>query len=315
MRAAVVREYGPPGVVRVEELEDPVPGPQDVLVRVRATAVTSGDARIRGARFPRGFAPFGRLALGVRRPRRPVLGITFSGVVEAVGSKVTGVSVGDEVAGATGARMGTHAELVAVRASKVVPIPAGVSHDDAAGVLFGGTTALVYLRDKATVRPGSSVLVIGASGAVGTTAVQLARNAGATVTGVCSGANADLVRSLGAAHVVDHTTTDVTTLPERYDVVLDTVGTLSAASGRRLLTDDGVLLLVVASLGDMLRVHRDVKAGPAPERVEDVRELLDLVASGRLRVVLDAVLPLDEVVAAHERVDSGRKVGNLLLHP
>jgi NADPH:quinone reductase-like Zn-dependent oxidoreductase len=315
MRAAVVREYGPPGVVRVEELEDPVPGPQDVLVRVRATAVTSGDARIRGARFPRGFAPFARLALGVRRPRRPVLGITYSGVVEAIGSKVTGVSVGDEVAGSTGARMGTHAELVAVRASKVVPIPAGVSHDDAAGVLFGGTTALVYLRDKAAVRPGSSVLVIGASGAVGTNAVQLARNAGATVTGVCSGANAELVRSLGATHVVDHTTTDVTTLPERYDVVLDTVGTLSAVSGRRLLTDGGVLLLVVASLGDMLRVHRDVKAGPAPERVEDVRELLDLVASGRLRVVLDAVLPLDEVVAAHERVDSGRKVGNLLLHP
>lgn len=315
MRAAVVREYGPPGVVRVEELEDPVPGPQDVLVRVRATAVTSGDARIRGARFPRGFAPFARLALGVRRPRRPVLGITYSGVVEAIGSKVTGVSVGDEVAGSTGARMGTHAELVAVRASKVVPIPAGVSHDDAAGVLFGGTTALVYLRDKAAVRPGSSVLVIGASGAVGTNAVQLARNAGATVTGVCSGANAELVRSLGATHVVDHTTTDVTTLPERYDVVLDTVGTLSAASGRRLLTDGGVLLLAVASLGDMLRVHRDVKAGPAPERVEDVRELLDLVASGRLRVVLDAVLPLDEVAAAHERVDSGRKVGNLLLHP
>lgn len=315
MRAAVVHEYGPPGVVRVEEVKDPVPGPRDVLVRVRATAVTSGDARIRGARFPRGFAPFARLALGLRRPRRRVLGLTFSGVVEAAGSEVSDVSVGDEVAGATGARMGTHAELVAVRASKVVPVPAGVSLDDAAGVLFGGTTALCYLRDKARLRPGSSVLVVGASGAVGTNAVQLARNAGATVTGVCSGANADLVRSLGATHVVDHTTTDVTTLPERYDVVLDAVGALSSASGRRLLTDGGVLLLVVASLGEMLRPHRDVKAGPAPERVEDMRELLDLVAAGRLRVVLDAVLPLDEVATAHERVDSGRKVGNLLLHP
>jgi NADPH:quinone reductase-like Zn-dependent oxidoreductase len=321
MRAAVVREYGPPGVVRVEEVPDPVPGPQDVLVRVRATAVTSGDARIRGARFPRGFAALGRVALGVRRPRRPVLGLTFSGVVEAVGSKVTDVSVGDEVAGTTGTRMGTHAELVVVRASKVVPLPAGVSHDDAAGVLFGGTTALYYLRDKArlkgrvTVRPGSSVLVVGASGAVGTNAVQLARNAGATVTGVCSGANADLVRSLGATHVVDHTTTDVTTLPERYDVVLDTVGTLSPASGRPLLADGGVLLLAVASLGETLRARGDVKAGPAPERVEDMRELLDLVAAGRLRVVLDRVLPLDEVAAAHERVDSGRKVGNLVLHP
>ncbi len=315
MRAAVVHEYGAPGVVRVVDIDTPTPGPRDVLVRVHSTAVTAADSRIRGARFPRGFGPFARLVFGLRRPRRPVLGNTFSGVVEAVGSKVDGISVGDEVAGATGLRMGTHAEYAAVPASRVVARPAGVGHDDAAGVLFGGTTALFFLRDKASVGAGTTVLVNGASGAIGTSAVQLAKHLGATVTGVTSGANADLVRSLGADHVVDYTTTDLASLPERYDVVLDTVGTLSPTSGRRLLADGGVLLLAVADLGETLRARGDVRAGSAPERAEDARELLDLVASGALRVVIDRVVPLDEVVAAHERVDSGRKVGNIVLHP
>jgi NADPH:quinone reductase-like Zn-dependent oxidoreductase len=315
MRAAVVHEYGAPGVVRVVDIDTPTPGAKDVLVRIRATAVTAADSRIRGARFPRGFAPFARLAFGLRRPRRTVLGNTFSGVVEALGPKVTGIAVGDEVAGTTGLRMGTHAEYAVVPASRVVAKPAGVSHDDAAGVLFGGSTALFFLRDKATVGPGTRVLVNGASGAIGTSAVQLAKHAGATVTGVTSGANADLVRSLGADHVIDHTTTDLASVTERYDVVLDTVGTLSPASGRRLLADGGVLLLAVADLGELLRARGDVRAGTAPERVEDARELLDLVASGALRVVLDRVVPLDDVVAAHERTDSGRKVGNIVLNP
>ncbi|KRF00653.1 alcohol dehydrogenase [Nocardioides sp. Soil777] len=315
MRAAVVHEYGAPDVVRVVDFDTPVPGPKEVLVRVHATAVTAADSRIRGARFPRGFAPFARLAFGLRRPRRTVLGNTFSGVVEALGSRVTGIAVGDEVAGTTGLRMGTHAEYAVVPASRVVAKPAGVSHDDAAGVLFGGSTALFFLHNKATVGPGTRVLVNGASGAIGTSAVQLAKHAGATVTGVTSGANADLVRSLGADHVIDHTTTDLASVTERYDVVLDTVGTLSAASGRRLLADGGVLLLAAADLGELLRARGDVRVGTAPERVEDARELLDLVASGALRVVLDRVVPLDGVVAAHERVDSGRKVGNIVLNP
>jgi NADPH:quinone reductase-like Zn-dependent oxidoreductase len=315
MRAAVVQRYGTPDVVRVVDVDTPTPGTRAVLVRVRATAVTAADSRIRGARFPRGFGPFARLAFGLRRPRRPVLGNTFSGVVEAVGDGVTGVAVGDEVCGTTGLRMGTHAEQVVVPAKRLVAKPAGVSHDDAAGVLFGGQSALFFLRDKANVGPGTTVLVNGASGAIGTSAVQLARHAGATVTAVTSGANADLVRSLGAEHVVDHTTTDVASLTERYDVVLDTVGSLSPTSGRRLLADGGVLLLAAADLGETLRARGDVRAGTSPERTEDVRELLDLVASGALRVVLDRVVPLDDVVAAHARVDSGHKVGNLVMHP
>lgn len=315
MRAAVVERYGGPEVVRVAEVPVPEPRTGEVLVRVRAAAVTSADSRIRGARFPRGFAPFARLVFGLRRPRHRVLGGCFSGKVAAVGPRVSGWAPGDQVCGMTGMRMGAHAEYVAVPAKRVVRRPAGVSHEEAAGVLFGGSAALWFLRDRAGVAPGSTVLVNGASGAIGTCAVQLARHLGATVTGVTSGANADLVRSLGATHVVDHTVTDLTTLTERYDVVLDTVGTLSIASGRRLLADGGVLLLAVATLPETLRARGDVKAGPAPERAPFFEHLLALVASGELTVVVDEVVGLDAIVAAHQRVDSGRKVGNLVVRP
>jgi len=315
MRAAVVRRYGPPDVVEVVDVPTPRPGRDQVLVRVQAAAVSSGDARIRGARFPRGFAVPGRLALGLTGPRRPVLGITFSGRVETVGERVTDLHPGDEVAGMSGARMGTHAEYVVVPAARAVRKPAGVSHEDAAGVLFGGTTALHYLTRRATVTPGASVLVNGASGAVGTNAVQLARHLGARVTAVTSGRNAELVTGLGADRVVDHTSTDVTTLTERFDVVLDAVGNLSPAAGRPLLTGSGVLLLVVAGLWDTVTARGQVRAGPAPEKREDVERLLSLMAGHDLRVVLDRVLPLEEIVEAYRVVDSGHKVGNVLVQP
>uniref|UniRef100_UPI003F750C20 quinone oxidoreductase family protein n=1 Tax=Microbacterium azadirachtae TaxID=582680 RepID=UPI003F750C20 len=191
MRAGVVERYGPPSVVRIATVADPVAGRGEVVVRVMAATVNSGDARIRGARFPRGFALPGRLALGLRGPRASVLGVVFAGVVEAVGeeaeggrrrrggtSPASGLAVGDRVCGMTGARMGAHAELVAVSASRLVRIGDGISFDDAAGVLFGGTTALSFLRDRAAVRPSERVLVVGAAGAVGTNAVQLAKHLG-----------------------------------------------------------------------------------------------------------------------------------------
>lgn len=322
MRAAVVEAYGPPEVVRVVEVPTPSPRRGQVRVRVRASAVSSGDARIRGARFPAGFGPLTRLAFGVRRPRRPVLGGSYAGEVDAVGEGVTTLRRGDRVAGMTGLRLGTHAEQVVVRADTAVPVPDGVTTDDAAAVLFGGSTALHFLRDKAgltaTTGAGRTALVVGASGAVGSNAVQLARHAGAEVTAVCSGRNEDLVRGLGAAHLVDHTTTPLTDLAAagaRFDVVLDTVGVLSPRQARGLLADDGAALLVVATLGQSLRAVGRVRAGAAPERPADLAQLLDLVAAGDLRVVVDDVLGLDEIVAAHRRVDTGRKRGNLVLHP
>lgn len=313
MKAAVHRAYGAPDVVRIEDVSVPTLGARDVLVRVHATAVTAADARIRGAHFPRGFAPFARLIFGIARPRRPVLGGVVSGVVEAVGDKVSTVNVGDEVAGMTGLGLGCHAELVAVAAKKLARKPAPVSHEDAAGVLFGGTTALHYVHTLGQVRAGHAVLVNGASGAIGTNAVQLAKRAGAVVTAVTSAANADLARELGADHVIDYAVTPVTGLTERYDVVLDAVGNLDLRRGRQLLTDDGVLLLAVAALGDTMRARGNAKAGPAPERPEAFTTLLDLVAAGELAVVNSHVLDLADIVRAHEIVDSGRKVGNVVL--
>lgn len=308
MRAAVVDRYG--AQPRLVDIPRPVPRSGEVLVRVRAAAVTSGDARLRSGRFPAGFGVLARLAIGVRGPRRTVLGGTFAGEVE-VGSG--GFAPGELVCGMNGMRMGAHAEYVAVAATRLARVPAGIAADDAAGVLFGGSMALHAIGGR--IRPGSTVLVNGASGAVGTNAVQLARHHGALVTGVCSAVNASLVESLGAHRVIDYRTTDLASLTDRFDLVLDTVGTMTIASGRRLLTDQGVLVLAAASLGQLLRAHGRVVAGSAPERATAFAELLELRAAGDLRVVHDASFDLADIAAAYERVDSGRKVGNIVVHP
>jgi NADPH:quinone reductase-like Zn-dependent oxidoreductase len=315
MRAVVVDRYGPPDVARIVEVPRPVPRKDEVLVRVVAAAVTSGDARIRGARFPPGFALPVRLAFGLRGPRRRILGMVFSGIVEAVGPGVANVAPGDAVCGMTGMPMGAHAEYVRVAAQRVTAVPSGVSHADAAGLLFGGSTALYFLRDKAKVGPGMTVLVNGASGAVGSNAVQLARHFGATVTGVTSAGNADFVRGLGASHVIDYAVADVRALADRFDVVFDAVGNLSIASGRPLLRDGGVLVLAVASVWDMLRARRGVVAGSSPEQAADFAWLLQRVVANELSVVIDRTFPLDQIGDAYRLVDSGHKRGNVIVRP
>jgi NADPH:quinone reductase-like Zn-dependent oxidoreductase len=318
MRAAVYERYGPPEVVAIREVEPPRVGLQDVLVRVEATAVTAADSRIRAARFPRGFGPFARVAFGIRRPRRPVLGSCLSGVVVRVGDGVSGFGAGDEVCGMAGTRMATHAELASVSATRLVAKPAGVSHDEAAGVLFGGTTAWQFLHEKCSVQAGDRVLVVGASGAVGSNALQLAVIAGAEVTAVTSGRNVALARDLGAAETIDYTTTDLVghaRLAGRFDLVIDTVGSLTPRSGRPLLAPSGTLALVAADLWQTAAARGAVRAGVAAERVEDMAALLDLVAARSLRVVLDEPLAMEDIVEAHRRVDSGHKVGNVIVRP
>ena len=313
MRAAVHRSYGTPDVVRTEEVPGPTPGAKQVLVRVHASAVTAADARIRAAHFPRGYAPIARLLFGLRRPRRQILGGVASGVVEAVGARVEGFAVGDEVCGTTGLGLGCHAELAVLPAKKLVHKPVAVSHEQAAGLLFGGSTALHFLRDVAHVQPGQTVLVNGASGAVGTNAVQLAKHLGAEVTAVASAANATLLKELGADHVIDYALTPVSGLTEKFDVVLDNVGNIGIDAGRRMLTAEGVMLLVVGTLGEAMRARGNVKGGPSPERAESFTTLLDLVADGTLTVVNQHVLDLDDIARAHAIVDSGRKVGNIVI--
>lgn len=313
MLAAVVDRYGPPEAVRV--VERPVPGLRrgEVLVEVAAASVTSGDARMRSGTFPRGFALPARLAIGLRGPRCRTLGVAFSGRIVALGPNATGLAVGDEVAGMTGARCGAHAQFVAVSAQKVTPKPAATPHTDAAAALFGGSTARHFLIDRAGLRAGESVLVNGASGSVGSAAVQLASGQGAEVTTVSSRANHPLLRRLGATHVVDYRQTPVTELSERFDVVFDAVGNLRRPDALRLARPDGRVVLAVASLGETIAARGRVLAGPAAERADAFADVLALVADGSFDPLTEIVGGLDALPAAYARIDSGRKIGNLVV--
>ena len=315
MQAAVIERYGPPEVIRIESVPVPEPRAGEVLVRVTAAAVTSGDARIRGARFPRGFTLPARLGIGMRGPRRRVPGTVVAGTVERVGEGVTGFSPGDAVAGMTGAVFGAHAERAVVRTRALARVPAGIGLTDAAGALFGGTTALYFLRERTRLRPGCRVLVNGAAGSVGSAAVQLAVEAGAQVTAVAGRANHGLLRRLGAADVVDYRETPVASLPQRFDVVFDAVGTVNREEGLRLAGEDGVVVLAAAGLADTLRARGRVITGTAPERREHIAAVLDLVARGALDPLTEVVGDLHALPGAHHRIDDGHKVGNLVVVP
>lgn len=288
MLAAVVDRFGSPDVVKVREV--PMPGPpkaHEVLVRVEAAAVTAGDARVRAARFPAGFGLVARPAVVFRGPRVRILGSSISGVVDRVGADVSEFSPGDEVAGMTGARMRAHADFALAPVASLARKPEKVSHSDAAGIIFGGTTALYFLRDRAKVTAGESVLVNGASGAVGSAAVQLARHFGGVVTAVASARNRDFLLRIGAEHVVDYAATPIDTLADRFDVVLDTVGNISRSLGLKLATDQGRVALVAASLKDTIRAGGRVFADVAPERADDIDLLLRLLDSGEIDAVTE----------------------------
>lgn len=320
MKAAVYTRYGSPEVVSLAEVPRPELPADGVVVRVRATSVSSGDARLRSANVPRGFGLLVRLGFGVFGPRQRVLGTEVAGEVVEVGAN-SRFAVGDRVVAMPGAALGGHAEYVAIpNGGAIATLPPGLSYEQGAALAFGGTTALYYLRDKAKLCAGERVLVNGASGAVGSAAVQLAKHFGARVTAVCSGENADLVTTLGAERVIDHTRQDFTTLGDRFHVVMDTVGNCSFARCAATLTDDGRLLLVVGSLGQTLgalikptRAGKRVLAGVTPERAEDLSLLAQLAESGAHRPLIDSTFPFERIVEAHARVDTGRKRGNVVV--
>lgn len=316
MSAVVYRRYGPPDVLGLEVVPTPTPREGEVLVRVRAVAVTAADAALRAG------VPFAaRLAAGPRRPRLRVLGSEVAGEISAVGPGVADWQVGDRVAGATGAPMGGYAEHVRLAAIGLARVPAELSLTDAVAVAEGGLTALPFLRDHAKVRPGQRVLVNGASGSVGTAAVQLAKHLGAHVTGVCSAANAELVRSLGADEVIDYATGDFASAANAYDVVLDAVGTRSYRECRAALRPGGIYLTTVPDVailfqGLWTRWVGSTRAGIAFTglrrlecKAEDLAGILGLAEQGTLRPVIDHVCSLGQVPQAHGHVDTGRKRG------
>lgn len=320
MKAIVYGRYGPPEVLQLKEVEKPTPKNNEVLIKTHATTVTSGDWRVRSLNVPAGFGLIMRLVFGISRPKQPILGSELAGVIESVGKDVSKFKVGDPVFAFSDAAMGCHAEYKCMAEDgAVMPKPASLTFEEAAALSFGGTTALDFLR-RGKLQGGESVLVNGASGAVGTAAVQLAKHFGATVTGVCSTANVDLVRSLGASHVIDYTQEDFTRNGETYDVIVDTVGTAPFSRSKASLKEGGRLLMIVAGLPDMLQAlwvsmtsSRQVIAGPVTVRVEDLRFLAELAEEGEFKPVIDRCYPFERIAEAHRYVDTGRKKGNVVI--
>lgn len=320
MKAIVYERYGSPDVLELKEVAKPTPRDNEVLIKTHATTVTSGDWRVRSLNVPLGFGLISRLFFGVFRPRQPILGTELAGEVESVGKGVKKFKIGDQVFAFTGASMGCHAEYKCMPEDGAVALkPANLTYDEAAAISFGGTTALDFLR-RGKLQRGEKVLVNGASGAVGTAAVQLARCFGADVTGVCSAANVELVRSLGASHVIDYTKEDFTKNGETYDVIVDTAGTAPFSRSKGSLRERGRLLLVLGRLPDMLQIpwvsltsSKKIIAGPASERAEDLRFLAELAETGKFKPVIGRRYPFEQIAEAHRYVDTGHKRGNVVI--
>jgi NADPH:quinone reductase-like Zn-dependent oxidoreductase len=318
MRAAVCERYGAPEVVVIKDVPLPAVGDSDVLIRVNAAAVNIADARVRALRVPRGLSIPTRLAMGILRPRHPIFGLEVAGVVERVGSAVRTWSPGDRVVASRGFEFGGHAEFMAVAESGAIAvIPEAVSDVDAVAVLFGGVTALAFF-ERGRLRAGEHVLVNGASGAVGVMAIQLAKQRGAEVTGVCGAANVGLVRSLGADHVIDYGARDFTREATRYDLIMDNVGNAPYARVRRLLKPGGRFLMVIGDLPQMLAAvwHKEVVSARQADAVISARNyrlLMDMATAGQIRAVVDRTFAFEDIVEAHRLVDGGHKRGSAVV--
>ena len=302
MKAAICPQYGAPEVLRIADVAKPSPKKEELLIKVMASAVNSGDVRVRGLVGEGLMKLFMRVALGWSRPRKPILGTVFAGIVESVGSEVTAFKPGDEVYGLTGFRFGGHAEYLTTKeTAPVVLKPKNATWEEAAAIPFGGQTA-IYFLEKAGIPQKNQprVLIYGASGAVGTAAVQLARHFGASVTAVCGEKGKDLVSQLGAERIHIYTREDFTQDTETYDLVLDAVGKTTRRQCRHLLKPDGVY-----------------KTVGGWETAAESKAQLDLLArlfdSGQYQATIDRVYTLNDIVEAHRYVDSGRKKGNVVV--
>lgn len=315
MRAAVCTAYGDPEVLQIRELPMPVPGPHDVLIRVHASAVNSADWRLRRP------DPWGvRLFLGLRKPRIKVLGGVFAGEVVATGAKVTRFRSGDKLFGSTLMRFGGYGEYVSLpEKATMTAMPRGFSFNEAAALVFGYLTARHYLR-KADVKAGQSVLIVGASGAVGTAAVQLAKHLGAQTTGVSSAANLNLVRKLGAERALDYNSAEYANDTTQYDVVVDTVGKADWKSHLPRVKPKGSLVLIAAGALKSLYLpmlqtffKTRIIAGVGAEKRVDLEFVRDLAEQGKLRPAIDRTYPLEQIAEAHRYVEAGHKKGNVVV--
>ena len=324
MKAILWTAYGPPEVLQLEEVEKPAPKANEVLIRIVATTVTAGDCEARNLKFPILVRLPMRMYVGLRKPRRiTILGQELAGEIEAIGKDVKRFKAGDQVFGTTGLGFGAYAEYICLPEKSAMGVlatkPANMTCEEAAAVPTGGLEALHFIR-KANIQRGEKVLIIGAGGSIGTFAVQLARYFGAEVTGVDSSGKLDMLRTIGADHVIDYTQENITKRAETYDVIFDVMGKSSFSGSVRLLKQNGRYLLGNAGLSQMLRGRwtsikssKKVIIGAANQKNEDLLFLKALIEAGKMKSVIDRRYPLEQIAEGHRYVDTGQKKGNVVI--
>jgi NADPH:quinone reductase-like Zn-dependent oxidoreductase len=321
MKAVIVNNYGGPQVLQVRSVEKPSPKANEILIKINATSITAASGFMRA-----GKPYFGRLFLGLRRPKFKIPGTDLSGVIEAMGSEVDNFKLGDQVMAETGLNCGAYAEYICLPFDDlIVKQPDNITPEEATGILDGASTALAFFTDQVKIKKGQKVLINGASGSIGTAAIQLAKNFGAEVTGVCSSKNKALVKDLGAHRVLDYTKNELQKSTEKFDVIFDTVGKLSYRKTKKHLGEKGIFLTPVLSFQTLLTMifissltKKKLKFSATgmrkkEQRMHDLIEIRDMLASKKLTTVIDRVYPIEEIQTAHAYVDSGRKRGNVLV--
>jgi len=323
LKAILHTQYGPPDLLQLKEVETPSPKDNEVLIAIHATTVSTGDCNVRNFTFvTKSMLPIAKLMFGIGKPwKARILGTELAGEVERVGRDVTRFKMGDRVIASCGAAGGGHAEYACLPETGAVAIkPDSLSWEQAVAIPFGANTALYFLRDLGKIRAGQELLITGASGAIGSAGVQLAKHFGARVTGVCSGPNMELVRALGADGVIDYTREDFTKSGDTYDLIFDVVGATTFDRCQRSLKPTGVFLQNIMELSDIVRVLRTsmtggkkIKAGVAIGNMANMRLITALAEAGTLRPVIDRSYPLERIAEAFKYVEQGHKKGNVVI--